>query len=101
MTPPAPTPRSPRRTATRSAASNALGAMLGAQFLFGKAQERFDIEYQHDEMSVGFNARYIPDFLSVLTTDDVTIQLQDPLGPALFALKNDTRHTCVIMPLRI
>lgn len=67
----------------------------------GHARERLEVEYQHEDMRVGFNARYILDFLNVLTADDVTIQLQDPLSPALFAPKNDTRHTCVIMPLRI
>ncbi len=67
----------------------------------GEARERIDIEYQHEEMSVGFNARYILDFLSVLPTEQATIRLQDPLSPALFAGKDDTRYTCVIMPMRL
>ena len=67
----------------------------------GEARERLDVEYQHEEMSVGFNARYILDFLGVLTTEQVTIRLQDPLSPALFAGKDDKRYACVIMPMRI
>ncbi len=67
----------------------------------GEARERLDVEYQHEEMSVGFNARYILDFLGVLTTEQATIRLQDPLSPALFAGKDDKRYTCVIMPMRI
>lgn len=67
----------------------------------GEARERLDVEYQHEEMSVGFNARYLLDFLSVLTTEQVTIQLQDSLSPALFAGKDDRRYACVIMPMRI
>lgn len=67
----------------------------------GEARERLDVEYQHEEMSVGFNARYILDFLGVLTSEEVTIRLQDPLSPALFAGKDDKRYACVIMPMRI
>ncbi len=67
----------------------------------GEARERLDVEYQHDEMSVGFNARYILDFLGALSTEQATIRLQDPLSPALFAGKDDTQYTCVIMPMRL
>lgn len=52
-------------------------------------------------MSVGFNARYILDFLGALTTEQATIRLQDPLSPALFAGKDDKQYTCVIMPMRL
>lgn len=67
----------------------------------GEARERLDVEYQHEEMTVGFNARYILDFLGALTTEQATIRLHDPLSPALFAGKDDKRYTCVIMPMRL
>lgn len=67
----------------------------------GEARERLDVEYQSEEMTVGFNARYILDFLSVLVTEQATIRLQDALSPALFAGKDDPRYTCVIMPMRL
>ncbi|MDE2484668.1 MAG: DNA polymerase III subunit beta [candidate division NC10 bacterium] len=67
----------------------------------GEARERLDVEYQHEEMTVGFNARYILDFLGALTAEQATIWLQDPLSPALFAGKDDKQYTCVIMPMRL
>lgn len=67
----------------------------------GEARERLDVEYQHEEVTVGFNARYILDFLGALTTDHATIRLQDALSPALFAGKGDVRYVCVIMPMRL
>jgi DNA polymerase-3 subunit beta len=67
----------------------------------GEARERLDVEYQHEEMTVGFNARYILDFLSVADGEQVTIHLQDALSPALFRAKDDKRYSCVIMPMRI
>ena len=67
----------------------------------GEARERLDVEYPHEELTVGFNARYILDFLSVAEGEQVTIQLQDSLSPALFRAKDDKRYSCVIMPMRI
>ena len=67
----------------------------------GEARERLDVEYPHEELTVGFNARYILDFLSVAEGEQVTIQLQDSLSPALFRAKDDKSYSCVIMPMRI
>ena len=67
----------------------------------GEARERIDVDYQHEEMVVGFNARYILDFLNAVECEQVTIHLQDPLSPALFRAKDDKRYSCVIMPMRI
>jgi DNA polymerase-3 subunit beta len=67
----------------------------------GEARERLEIEYQHEEMTIGFNARYILDFLNVVDAEQITVHLQDPLSPALFRAKDDKRYTCVIMPMRI
>jgi DNA polymerase-3 subunit beta len=67
----------------------------------GEARERLDVEYQHEEMTIGFNARYILDFLGVVGAEQVTMHLQDPLSPALFRAKDDKKYTCVIMPMRI
>jgi DNA polymerase-3 subunit beta len=67
----------------------------------GEARERLEVEYEHEEMVVGFNARYILDFLGVVDSEQVTVQLQDPLSPALFRAKDDKRYSCVIMPMRI
>src|SRR3990172_3403043 len=65
----------------------------------GEARERLDVEYPHEELTVGFNARYILDFLSVAEGEQVTIQLQDSLSPALFRAKDDKSYSCVIMPM--
>jgi len=43
-------------------------------------------------MSMRFNAQYILDFLTALTAEQVTIRLQNPLSPALFADKDPLTH---------
>jgi DNA polymerase-3 subunit beta len=67
----------------------------------GEAREQLDVEYQQEEIAIGFNARYILDFLGVLESEQITIHLQDPLSPALFRPKDEKGYLCVIMPMRL
>ncbi len=67
----------------------------------GEAREQLEVEYHHEEMAIGFNARYILDFLSVVESEQITIHLQDPLSPALFQPKDEKGYLCVIMPMRL
>lgn len=67
----------------------------------GEAREQLEAEYQQEEMVIGFNARYILDFLGVVEGEKITIHLQDSLSPALFRAKDDAKYSCVIMPMRI
>ncbi len=67
----------------------------------GEAREQLDVEYHQEEIAIGFNARYVLDFLSAVESEQVTIDLQDPLSPALFRPKDETGYLCVIMPMRL
>lgn len=40
----------------------------------GEANETLEVEYAGDEMAIGFNARYLLDFLSVVGTDQVRLE---------------------------
>jgi DNA polymerase-3 subunit beta len=66
----------------------------------GEATEEVEIEYQGAEMSIGFNGRYLLDFLGVVESDRVRVQASDPLSPALFEPVGETGYACVIMPMR-
>ena len=67
----------------------------------GEARERLEVEYQQEETVIGFNARYILDFLNVVDAEQITIDLQDSLSPALFRAKGEKGYSCVIMPMRL
>ena len=66
----------------------------------GEGSESVDVGYEDDELSIGFNARYFIDVLSVLHCDEVNIELSGDLDPAVV---KDTENTFVgvIMPMRI
>jgi len=67
----------------------------------GEAHEEVEVAYSGDSMKIGFNARYIIDFLSAVDSEQITIHLTDPLSPAIFRAAGDDRYSCVIMPMRI
>jgi DNA polymerase-3 subunit beta len=67
----------------------------------GEAHEELEVVYEGEEFRVGFNARYILDFLAAVDDGQVTLQIADPLSPALFRAAGNEEYGCVIMPMRI
>ncbi len=59
------------------------------------------MEYGGPEVTVGFNARYLLDFLGVVETTEILMHIHDPLSPALFQPRKGEEFNCVIMPMRI
>lgn len=67
----------------------------------GEASEELEVEYDGPSLSVGFNARYIIDVLSVLSTDRIKLSVADELSPGLINPEGDESCTAVVMPMRI
>ncbi len=71
---------------------------------FGEAKEQLNIEYSGPAMQICFNAQYVLDFLSVVETDAVALELKDEVSQALMRPVNPPaghEYTYVIMPMRI
>jgi len=67
----------------------------------GEAREDVEVQHAEKDLTAGFNARYILDFLAVVDEPEVSIHLNDPLSPALFRPLQGRDYSCVIMPMRI
>jgi DNA polymerase-3 subunit beta len=67
----------------------------------GEAHEEVEITYAGEGVKIGFNARYILDFLSAIDSDAITLHFTDPLSPTVFRSGGDDTYSCVIMPMRI
>ncbi len=67
----------------------------------GEASDEVAIEYQGDEISLGFNARYLMDALNYMETERVVFELQEPLTPTLLRETERDDYLSVIMPMRI
>ena len=67
----------------------------------GAAQEEIPASYDGEELATGFNARYLLDALGAMETEEVSIDMSDPLAPGLFEPVDGGRYKCVIMPMRL
>ena len=68
----------------------------------GEAVEEIDAEYGGAPISIGFNARYILDVLTVLGSDgEITIELKDELSPSVIRNSGTPAYLYVLMPMRL
>jgi len=67
----------------------------------GEARDEISVEYAGEDLSVGFNARYLMDALGAMTAEKVVFALQDSLSPTLLQEEGNDEYKCVVMPMRI
>ncbi|MFP8871266.1 MAG: DNA polymerase III subunit beta [Myxococcota bacterium] len=67
----------------------------------GDAREELDIDFAGDDMTIGFNAKYLLDALSTLKAKEVRFGLQNELAPAQFVPTDDDDTLAVVMPMRV
>lgn len=67
----------------------------------GDAKEEIDINYSGNEISIGFNAKYIIDILQVIEDENVILSLKDNISPGKINPENSEEYTTVIMPMRL
>ena len=66
----------------------------------GEAQEDLDVEYDGEDLAIGFNARYFIDILNEMHTDKVVLEFNGELDPGLVR-PTEAGYVGVVMPLRI
>ncbi|MEK6323297.1 MAG: DNA polymerase III subunit beta [Acidobacteriota bacterium] len=69
----------------------------------GEAKEVIPLDYNGDNLSIGFNAQYVLDFLAVVGTDEVLFEFKDEQSPALLRPSGDGKsdYKYVVMPMRL
>jgi DNA polymerase-3 subunit beta len=68
----------------------------------GEAAEELEVDYDGEQMSIGFNARYLMDVLDVLPTDKrVEIGLNDEVSPGVIRTVGDADYCYIVMPMRL
>ena len=66
-----------------------------------QAEEVVAVEYQGDELEVGFNVSYLLDVLSVLDGDNIRLSLSDSASSALLEEAEEGDSLYVVMPMRL
>jgi len=67
----------------------------------GDAKEEIEVIYSGDEISIGFNAKYIIDILQVIKSENICLNLKDNISPGRINPEGDENHLSVIMPMRL
>ena len=67
----------------------------------GEASDQIPTDYQGDELTIGFNARYLMDALTVTEENDVCLEVTDAVNPVILRPSGSDSFFCVIMPMRV
>lgn len=70
---------------------------------FGEAREPLPVEYDGPALTICFNAQYVLDFLGVVDTETVALELKDEVSQAVMRPVGTDAYdyTYVIMPMRV
>ena len=67
----------------------------------GEDKEDLPVPHEGDDFTIGFNARYLVDVLSVLETSEVRFELGDEHSPGVLHAPDDRTYVAVVMPMRV
>ena len=67
----------------------------------GEAYEELDIVKEGEDIEIAFNAKYLIEFLSVVGTEGVSMELTGPLNSGLVRPVGTEDYTYVLMPMQI
>lgn len=67
----------------------------------GDAKEEISIDYEGEELKIGFNSRYLIDAVSTIEGEKVLLELRGRQNPGVIRSSTGANHTSVVMPMRI
>jgi len=67
----------------------------------GDAHDEIDVEYQGEALEIGFNPKYILDFLAVMDSPEVALEMSDNESLAIMRPKDRENIKFIIMPVRL
>jgi DNA polymerase III subunit beta len=59
------------------------------------------VAYEGSAVDIGFNINYLLDALATLSSNEITLALQDSAASVLFTVPGRTDFKYVVMPMRI
>lgn len=69
--------------------------------VMGEGKETIPISYKGETITFGFNASYLIDILSAITTDKITLKIKDKDSAVIIVPFESKEHTCILMPMDI
>ena len=66
-----------------------------------EAEEEIDVDYQGEDIEIGFNVSYLLDALAIIKTPNVVITINDPNSSCLILPEDSSDTKYVVMPMRL
>lgn len=67
----------------------------------GSGDERLPVVFDGDELTIGFNGKYLVDGLAVLECEEIQFDLQEDTKSAVIRPLGDTSYDYVVMPVKL
>jgi DNA polymerase-3 subunit beta len=83
---------------------NQLGLSATSQEIGGEARESLNVDYDADEMIIGYNSGYLQDALRRIESDDVLFELDSAVSAGIIRpgeQMDGEDYLCLLMPLRL
>ncbi len=68
---------------------------------FGSAKDEFEVEYEGNPLSLGFNCRYFIESLQVMESDIINANINSQESPCMITSNEDTGFLSIIMPMKL
>ncbi len=83
---------------------NELELSATSQEIGGEAREHLEVDYDADEMTIGYNSTYLQDVLRRITCDEVLFELDSAVAAGIIKPGEQIEgedYLCLLMPLRL
>ena len=67
----------------------------------GNSQDIIDIRYSGELLAIAFNYKFVLEFLKIVESDEIVIQLNTPLSATVFAPSSDEDYIYLVMPVQL
>ncbi|MEI8173247.1 MAG: DNA polymerase III subunit beta [Deltaproteobacteria bacterium] len=67
----------------------------------GEAKDEIEISYHEQEMTVGYNVKYLLDAIEVIDEERVILEIGQGMKPGVVKPVGNDHYKCIIMPLKI
>ena len=67
----------------------------------GNSQDVIDIKYSGEALAIAFNYKFVLEFLKIVESDEIIIQLNTPLSATVFAPSSDEDYIYLVMPVQL
>ena len=67
----------------------------------GNSKDEVDIKYRGDSLAIAFNYKFVLEFLKIVESEEIKIQLNTPLSATVFAPCSDEDYIYLVMPVQL